>query len=179
MTYRFYVHYEVILRIFCVFFRDYTDYNKILLDGESPCDSKSAIFNGTLTVKDASDNTLVTIGTEEISPRFKVVSLWPTPSSNTIYMEYYKKIKELNHDHESPEFDPKWHHVVRVGTLAKVYEYLGRESEKITTAAWYQKLVRAMVSDDELNADYIPYLKRRDPRANANVRLHLSEDVIS
>jgi len=48
----------------------------------------------------ASSNTLVTIGPEQISPRFKVVSLWPTPSSTTVYMEYYKHIKELNNDNE-------------------------------------------------------------------------------
>ena len=141
--------------------------------------SKSAVFNGNLTIKDASDNSLVVIGAEEISPRLKVVSLWPTPSSTVVYMEYYKKIKELNSDHEAPEFDPKWHHVVRVGTLAKVYEYLGQEGQKMSTAAWYQKLVRAMVADDETMPDFIGHLKRRDTRTQSGVRLHLSEDVIT
>ena len=141
--------------------------------------SKSAIFNGNLTISDASDNSLVIIGAEEISPRFKVVSLWPTPSSTEVYMEYYKKIKELNSDHEVPEFDPKWHHIVRTGTLAKVYEYLGMESAKISVAAWYQKQVRAMVTDDSVNPDLIDHLRKRDTRMQSGVRLTISQDTIS
>lgn len=141
--------------------------------------SKSAIFTGKITIKDASGNTLVEIGPEEISPRFKVVSLWPTPSSNTIYMEYYKKIKELNNDSEMPEFDPKWHHVVYVGTLTKIYEYLGKLESKISTAVWYQKLVRAMVADDETTPDRIDHLQKHDTRLDSGIRLTLSQDVIT
>jgi hypothetical protein len=141
--------------------------------------SKSALFNGNLTVKDGDDNSLVVIGPEEISPRFKVVSLWPIPSSTTVYIEYYKKIKELNNDSEMPEFDPKWHHVVRIGTLTKVYEYLGKTDDKISTAAWYQKLVRAMVKEDISNPDFVEYMKSREIYKVPKVRLRLSEDVVS
>jgi hypothetical protein len=135
------------------------------------------LFNGNLTVKDGSGNTLVIIGKEEISPRFKVASFWPIPSSTAVYMEYYKKIKELNHDYEMPEFDPKWHHVVRIGTLAKIYEYLGKENEKITTNAWYSKMVRAMVADDEIHPDYVSQIERRSINPPTGIKLYVDENV--
>jgi len=141
--------------------------------------SKSGIFNGIVTVTDGSANAVTTLGPEEISPRHKVVSLWPTPSSTEVYMEYYKRIKELNHDHESPEFDPKWHHVVYVGTLTKIYEYLGKTNEKISTATWYQKLVRAMVADDECTPDRIDYLKRHNRGGSGDIHLQFSSDTIT
>ena len=141
--------------------------------------SKSALTYGDITVKrNTGASTLVVVGKEEITPRFKVLSLYPTPTSNTIYMEYYKKIKELNNDSESPEFDSKWHHVVRIGTLAKVYEHLGKTVDAQTTNAWYSKMVRSMVASDETNPDYVPYLGKRDGRGSSGVRLHLSEDTI-
>jgi hypothetical protein len=140
--------------------------------------SKSAITNGNITVtKNSGGSTLVVVGKEEVTPRFKVLSLYPTPSSNVIYMEYYKKIKELNNDSESPEFDPKWHHIVRLGTLAKVYEHLGKTVDAQTTNGWYSKMVRAMVASDEVNVDYVPYLGRRN--GNPGINLHISQDTIS
>ena len=141
--------------------------------------SKSGIFNGNLTVKDASDNTLVTIGPEEISPRFKVVSLWPTPSSTTVYMEYYKKIKELNDDSEMPEFDSKFHHIVRIGTMAKMYQHLGKTSDFNVTQNLYARLIRGMVADDDTLPDSIDRLKRHDTRVSSNIRLKLSEETIA
>jgi hypothetical protein len=140
--------------------------------------SKSGLFNGNLIIKDSADNTLVTIGKEEITPRFKVVSLWPTPTSITVYMEYYKKIKELNADDEAPEFDPKFHHVVRLGTLAKTYQLLGKTNDFVATQELYAKMVRSWVQDDSTHPDSIDYIKKRDIHARAGVRLHLSEDVI-
>lgn len=142
--------------------------------------SKSNLTNGYLTITEHSGGTtLLVLGKEEISPRFKVVSLWPIPTSTTVYMEYYKKIKELNNDSEMPEFDPKWHHVVRVGTLAKVYQYLGRVNDLAATQLIYEKLVRSMVAEDATTPDIIEHLRSRELTQHAGVRLHLSEDVIA
>ena len=140
--------------------------------------SKSANFNGNITIKDASANTLVIIGPQEISPRFKVMSLWPTPSSTTVYIEYYKKIKELNFDDEMPEFDPKWHHIVRLGALAKTYQHLGRVDDFAIIQNIYQNAIRGMIQTDSTNPDAISYMRKRDYKEIAGVRLHLSEDVI-
>jgi hypothetical protein len=141
--------------------------------------SKSAITNGNITVtKNTGATSLVVIGREEISPRFKVASFWPIPSSTVIYMEYYKRIKELNNDSESPEFDSKWHHVVRLGTLAKVYEHLGKTVDAERMNGWYSKMVRSMVASDSMNPDSFNYLRKRDTKQHAGVRIHLSEDTI-
>lgn len=132
--------------------------------------SKSALFNGNLTVKDASANTLVIIGPEEVSPRFKVVSLYPIPTSSTIYLEYYKKVKELNNDHEMPEFDPKWHYTVLLGTIAKVYQYLGKSADYAVAQEVYSKAVRAMAASDSAQTDLIMHMRRRDTKGSIGIR---------
>ena len=142
--------------------------------------SKSGLFNGNVTVSRATGGTsLVVIGKDEISPRFKVVSLWPIPSSQLVYMEYYKRIKELTSDNEMPEIDPKYHHVVRVGTLAKTYQYLNKLNEFLATQELYRNMVLSMVADDSQNPDLLESLKRHDQSSSAGFRLHLSEDVIA
>lgn len=142
--------------------------------------SKSAVTVGDITVKEHSGSTnLVIVGKEETSPRFKVLSLYPTPNSAiTMYLEYYKRIREMVNDSDVPEFDPKWHHVVRIGTLAKVYQHLGKTTDFVTTYELYRKMVRSMVSSDTTTPDLITTLKRHEPDSGSGIRLHISEDTI-
>jgi len=138
--------------------------------------SKSGITTGNITVKAVSANvTILTLGAQEISPRFKVVSLYPTPGSTvTMYLEYYKAIRELVNDSEVPEFSEKWHHVVRLGTISKVYQFLGKTADFVATQGMYEQAVRAMVMSDKANPDLITEL-RRDMRAYSNG--HYLKDV--
>lgn len=142
--------------------------------------SKSANTNGTITVtRNSTGATILTISPYEISPRFKVISLWPIPTSNTLYIEYYKRIKELNFDSEMPEFDQKWHHVVRIGVISKIYQYQGKTQDFAVTQELYARLVRAMVASDTTNVDSVSYMEKRDVTTKSGIRLHLSEDVIA
>ena len=128
--------------------------------------SKSALTTGNITVKAVSaGTTLLTIGPQETSPRFKIVTLYPKPGSAiTMRLEYYKPIRELVNDSEAPEFSEKWHHVVRLGTIAKIYQYLGKSTDFLSTQDMYAQAVRAFVQSDKANPDLIPEL-RRDMRS--------------
>lgn len=124
--------------------------------------SKSANTVGYITVKEASGATnLVILGQEERSPRFKVVGLYPIPDAAiTLYLEYYTRIRRLVNDTDVPDIDDKWTWVIRLGGLAKVYQYQGKEGLFNTTQALYAAGVRTMVKSDIGNSDYNPMLAR-------------------
>lgn len=126
--------------------------------------SKSAATVGNITVDgNTSATVFVILLPEERSPRFKRVSFYPIPSTTdtSIYIEYYTRFRSLVNDSDVPNFDEKWHWVIRQGALAKVYQYQGeaKQSTFITTQAIYASGVRSMVHADLLNVDYVPYLK--------------------
>lgn len=122
--------------------------------------SKGANTVGNVTVTEASGaTTLLVLGKEERSPRFKVCSLYPIPSSAiTMYVEYYTRMKQLQNDSDVPEFDENWHWVVRMGALAKVYQYLNKETDFAMTQAGYAAGVRSMSAADAANPDLIRHL---------------------
>jgi hypothetical protein len=116
---------------------------------------------GSITVTEASGSTtLVVIGPSERAPKFKVISLYPIPSSAiTIYLEYYTFIPELRNDSDVPFLFEKWHYIVRLGTLAKVFQYLNKEQDFSTTMLMYQAAVRSMVAADQAQPDLIEHLQ--------------------
>lgn len=128
--------------------------------------SKSANTTGNITItKNTGSTTLVIVGKEEVSPRFKVVTLYPKPNSAiTMYLEYYKIIRELVNDSDAPEFHQKFHYVVRLGTLAKTYQLLGKSEDFISTSQVYAQAVRAMVANDTTTPDLI---ERLEPRGSS------------
>lgn len=142
--------------------------------------SKSGNTTGNITVKRVSNSaTLLVLAPQEVSPRFKVASLYPIPGASiTMYLEYYKRIRELVNDSDAPEFDGKWHHIVRLGTIAKVLQYLGKTQDFLAIQALYEKSVRSMVADDKNKPDLVEILERRDNRTFANAILHPSDDTI-
>jgi len=125
--------------------------------------SKSGVTVGDITVEDYLGNigTLLILGKQERSPRFKVIGLYPIPDAAiTVYLEYYTRIKRLVNAADVPDIDEKWIYVVRLGALAKVRDYQNKPD-----AAAYQKLfadsVRSMVKADISEVDYIPHLTRQ------------------
>lgn len=122
--------------------------------------SKSGKTTGNITVTENSGGTtLVVLAPDERSPRFKVMSLYPIPSSAvTMYLEYYTRLKRLEYDAEVPGIDEKWIWVIIAGTMAKVYQYQGKEALLASTQAMYSAGVRSMVKADMQNVDYIPVL---------------------
>lgn len=126
--------------------------------------SKQKDTTGSITVTENSGGTtLVVLGPDERAPKFPILYLYPIPSSAiTMYMEYYTYIPELNNDSDVPMVPPKYYSVVRLGTLAKVYEYLNKEVAAGTMLAKYSAAVRSMVASDQAQPDLIDHLKPID-----------------
>ena len=125
--------------------------------------SKSANTVGDITVKEATaGTTLVVVGREERSPRFKIMGLYPIPSSEIdIYLEYYTRIRWLQNETDVADIDEKWIHVVRTGALTKVYQYQNKPADQLLAyGTIYRDLVQSMVKADINEPDYIPHLER-------------------
>lgn len=138
--------------------------------------SKSADTTGIITIREkTADTVLVKLAPTERAPRFKIISFYPIPSSAiTLYIEYFTRIRRLEGDNDVPDIDERWLWVVRVGTMAKVYQYQNKESLFNTTQALYGAGVRSMVRTDLQNVDYIPHL-RSQLNANKEAWLTLLE----
>jgi len=141
--------------------------------------SKSAKTTGYITFHEHSASaTILVLGAEERSPRFKVIGLYPIPSSAiTIYLEYFTRIRQLVNDTDVPDIDEKWIWVVKLGALAKTYQYQNKSIEYTSVQALYGAGVRSMVKSDLLEPDYIPVLRSHAPRYGGKV--HLSDEVAS
>ncbi len=125
--------------------------------------SKSKDTVGTITIT-AGANTLTTMGKEERSPLHKVISLYPIPNGSiTVYVEGWGHMKEMVNDGDTPPFDQSYHYIVRLGTLAKVYQHLGKDANFAMTQGIYASSVRAMVNADRGTSDFVPVLKRHYP----------------
>jgi len=142
--------------------------------------SKQKDTTGVITVSENSGSTtIVTLGPDERSPRFKVVTLYPEPSSAiTISLEYYSRIPTLENDSDSPIFNGQFHYVVTLGTLAKTYRHLNKESQMIASRADFSASVRSMVASDMVIPDLIEHLS---PQGDMIHFIHQtrSEDAVS
>ena len=138
---------------------------------------KSKDTAGTITIT-AGATTLTTLGKEDRAPLHKVVSLYPIPSSvMTIYVEYYENIRELTNDGDVPQFGANWHYVVRMGTLAKVYQYLGKDADMALTQSMYSASLRAMVNADMGTSDLSQRLRRHYPFTSNDWVRRDSDDI--
>ena len=123
--------------------------------------SKSATSVGYVTVTEyTAGTTLVILAIEERTTRFKVAGFYPIPSSAiSLYLEYYTRIRNLVNDSDVPDIDEKWIWVVRIGVMAKIYQYQGKESMFSSAQNMFGSGVRSMVKADLQNIDYIPILR--------------------
>jgi hypothetical protein len=142
--------------------------------------SKQKDTTGTVTVTENSGaTTLTTLGPDERASRFKIATLYPTPGSAiTMYLEFYTRIPGLENDSDVPAFNERWHYVVRLGALAKVYQYLNKETDFATTQSLFASAVRSMVEADKQKPDLIEHLS---PRINKfpSIYLRRSESAIA
>lgn len=121
--------------------------------------SKSAATTGSITATTGSTSLLV-MGPEERSPRFKVIGFYPIPDAAiSIYLEYYTRLRQLVNDSDVPDLDQKWLWIVRLGAMAKIYQMLPNENLYTATQAAYAAGVRSMVRADTQIPDYIPQLR--------------------
>ena len=126
--------------------------------------SKSASTAGDITVTENSGGTtLVILGSEDRSPRFKVIGFYPIPGSGiTISLEYFTRIRRLVNEADVPDIDEKWIWVVRAGALAKIFQYQNKSEDFVLQQNIYQEGVRSMVKEDMVEMDYIPKLARNN-----------------
>jgi len=144
--------------------------------------SKLKDTTGIITITENSGSTtLTTLGSQDRTPIHPVVSLYPIPSSvKTIYVSYYTQMRNLNNDSDTPLFREHWHYVVRLGALAKTYQYLNKEESFNAAQSLYSSAVRAMVAEDRDDPSYIPELFRNDPfLKNNNFGLKRATDAIA
>ena len=141
--------------------------------------SKSADTVGVITVTETSGaTTILKIGEHERSPRFRVISFFPIPSSAiTISLEYFTRIRNLEHDASVPDIDSKWTWVVVAGVLSKIYQYQNK-GEYPSAFEVYRNGVRAMVKADIQRSDYIAVLKRHSRKEFAG-RVELGDQNFS
>lgn len=142
--------------------------------------AKQKTTTGSITVRrNTGPATLVILGPEERAPKFKVMTFYPQPSSAiTIYLEYYTRIPILDKDSQSPAFDERWHYVVRLGALAKVYQYLKEETNFLSAHGLYSAAVKSMVEADRYEPDLVEHMKARAGR-EPSVHLKRSDDAIA
>jgi len=140
--------------------------------------SKSGSTAGNITVTEHSGGTtLLVMGAEERSPRFKIISFYPIPSSAiTIYLEYYTRIRLLVNDSDVADIDEKWMWIVVAGVKAKVYQYQNKESMFNSAQALYASGVRSMVASDMEKPDLIEHLTPHRRLLKAGI-LELADDT--
>ena len=92
-------------------------------------------------------------------------------------LAYYTRIRQLVNDSDVPDIDEKWLWVVRLGAIAKVYQYQGKETQYGAAQSLYAAGVRSMVRSDMFQSDYIPKLKSHRPITAGVIKV--SDDVAS
>ncbi len=125
--------------------------------------SKSGTTTGTISVKEVTaGTTILKLGKEERSPRFKIIGLYPIPSSViTITLEYYTRLRRLQNDSDVPDLDEKWIWIVRLGALTKIYQFQEPDAQRaLTTQIQYARAVKSMVMADKENPDNIEHFTR-------------------
>ncbi len=125
--------------------------------------SKSGTTTGTITISEVtSGDTILLLGKEERSPRFKIIGLYPIPSSGiTITLEYYTRLRRLQNDADVPDMDEKWIWVVRLGVLTKIYQFQEPDATRtLAMQSQFERAVRSMVTADLENPDNIEHLTR-------------------
>lgn len=126
--------------------------------------SKSGATTGNITVRRNSNSaTVLTLGAQETSPRFKVVSLYPIPSSAlTLNIEYYRAIRDLYNDTDTPDIPEKFQSAIVAGTICKILQYLGRSEDYVTNYTLFKNAVLAMIASDKVQPDLIEYMGKRN-----------------
>lgn len=125
--------------------------------------SKSAATTGTITCRRTTGATLLSeMEPDNLAPRFKRLSLYPVPSAViTMYLEYFERYRYLTATADVPQIDAKWNWVLREGALAKTWEYKQKETASAQHQVIYERGLRLMREQDEMNQDYVPVLQPR------------------
>lgn len=140
--------------------------------------AKSAATTGTISVYRTTGATLLSeLEPDNLSPRFKRLSLYPIPSAAiTLYLEYYERYRYLSHNTDIPQLDSKWVWVLREGALAKAWGYKQNEVAMQLAQRKYEEGLKLMRAQDEQNLDYVPVLQ---PRVGTRSTVRRNNDSVS
>ena len=123
--------------------------------------SKSAKTVGTVSIKEFTTpyTTILTLGPEDKSAYFRIVSFYPIPSAViTMYLEYFTRIRIMANDSDTPDIPEEWHWVIEQGAVAKVLAYRENEAGTIVAQKLYAEGVLAMIESDKQQPDLIKYM---------------------
>ena len=125
--------------------------------------SKSAQTTGTVTVYRTTGATVLSeLAPEELSPRFKRLSLYPVPSAVvTFYVEYFEKYRFLVNNTDVPQMNVQNNWLLREGALAKTWEYKHNETASAMHQAVFDRGLKALIKQDMANQDYVPVIQAR------------------
>ena len=125
--------------------------------------SKSAATTGTITVYRTTGATvLAELEPDNLTPRYKRLSLYPIPSSTlTLYLEYLARYRYLIHATDVPQLDQKWNWLLREGALAKTWEYKQNETAAAMHQAIFDRGLKMLRMQDDANLDYVMVLQPR------------------
>ena len=125
--------------------------------------SKSAATTGTISCSRTTGATLLAeLEPDNLTPRYKRLSLYPIPSSViTMYLEYYERFRYLVHGTDVPQMDQKWNWLLREGTLVKMWEYKQKEAQAVFHQQIFDRGLRMMRLEDDSNLDYVPVIQPR------------------
>lgn len=126
--------------------------------------SKSANTTGIITVRRTTGATvLIRIASTEASPRSKIISLFPIPSSViTVYLEYLERLHYLVSDVDVPQHDPQWNWVLQEGALQHLWMY--KQNPLLASAsklAFVRGLGLMKQADGPVLHDYVSVLEPR------------------
>ena len=132
-----------------------TDTAHGLATGQTITISATTSYDGTYSITKIDDDS------------FYITATWVATNTGTwvrvitLYLEYYTRIRDLQGDNDVPDLDNKWVWVVKLGTMAKVYQYQGKETLFNSLQSLYASGVRSMVKSDLCNNDFIPSLRSK------------------
>ena len=127
-----------------------------LSDGDEVIITLSPLYNGTWEISNVEDDnfdiTILYVAEAIVSQRWNLICY-------ELYLEYFTRIRQLVNDADVPDIDEKWLWVVRLGAVAKVYQYQNKTDMFASSQAMYAAGVRSMVKSDMQESDYIPQLR--------------------
>lgn len=125
--------------------------------------SKSGTTTGTISCYRTTGATLLSeLEPNNLAPRFLRISLYPIPSSAiTINVEYFERYRYLVHSTDVPQMPHRWNWVLREGALAKTWEYKQNQALATQHQLIFDRALRRMGEEDDVNIDYVPVLQPR------------------
>jgi len=131
--------------------------------------SKTGTWSGTLTLKDSSTNTLLTLGADEYGKQYPQLQLMFSPqSTDTIEYRYYRKPVTMVEDNDTPDLPSEYQDILVYDTLLRLLAY--NEAEPNAVKVWMEaqmrletRMLESLLAETEGGeAEYVRYANEDD-----------------